>query len=105
MGRLTPEALAAWVAASCERQGLPVKVTDTRVVGQVASLLSEGRARPGRQAQRRQAAPPPDSQPPDRADSCRVERVAAGRFDHGVVEHSGHDGVLPAEVQIRPLSA
>jgi hypothetical protein len=105
MGRLTPEAVAAWVAASCERQGVPVKITDARVIGHVASLLSDGRARPGRQAERRRAAPPPDSQPPDRLDSSRIEGVASGRRDHRVVEHSADDGVLSGEVEIRPLSA
>lgn len=39
VGRLTPEELAAFVAESCDRQGVPVKVTDARVVADVAVLL------------------------------------------------------------------
>jgi hypothetical protein len=39
MGRLTPEQLAAFVAESCDRQGVPVKVTDLRVLANVATLL------------------------------------------------------------------
>ena len=39
MAGLTPDQLAVFVAASCERQGVPVKVTDVRVLGSVATLL------------------------------------------------------------------
>lgn len=66
MGRLTPEELAAWVTASCERQNVPVKITDDDAVAKVAALLSDGRARPGRQAKRARAAPAALSEPPDR---------------------------------------
>ena len=31
--------IEAWVKASCEEQGLPVKVTDRRVLAEVAELL------------------------------------------------------------------
>ena len=39
MGRLTQEQLAVFVAESCERQGVPIKVTDVRVLANVATLL------------------------------------------------------------------
>jgi len=39
MARLTSEELAAFVAESCERQGVSVKVTDVRVLANVATLL------------------------------------------------------------------
>jgi len=39
MARLTPEQLAVFVAESCDRQGVPVKVTDVRVLADVATLL------------------------------------------------------------------
>ena len=39
MGRLTPEQLTVFVADSCERQGVPVKVRDVRVLADVATLL------------------------------------------------------------------
>ena len=39
MARLTPEELAVFVAESCERQGVPLKVTDVRVLANVATLL------------------------------------------------------------------
>jgi len=39
MARLTSEELAVLVAESCERQGVPVKVTDVRVLANVATLL------------------------------------------------------------------
>lgn len=40
MGRLSNEKLALWVAASCSASGVPVKITDTRVLAQVAVLLT-----------------------------------------------------------------
>lgn len=41
------EQVAAWVRGSCERQGVPVVVTDPGVVASVVMLLT------GREAQRR----------------------------------------------------
>jgi hypothetical protein len=35
--------VVAWVAASCEEQGVEVKVTAPEVVRKVATLLGEGR--------------------------------------------------------------
>jgi hypothetical protein len=45
--------VAAWVRASCEAQGLPVHVSDSRVLGEIAELLLGGR---GRVADERRAA-------------------------------------------------
>lgn len=53
MARLTSEELAAWVAASCERHGVPVKVTDAAVVDQVAVLLTGQPARHAKRGGRR----------------------------------------------------
>lgn len=50
----TDPAVVAWVVASCERQGVPVKVTDTAVLARVGILL--GRAE--------RAAPRPAHRPP-----------------------------------------
>jgi hypothetical protein len=33
--------IAAWVERSCAEQGVPVKITDRRVLAQVAELLRE----------------------------------------------------------------
>jgi hypothetical protein len=41
--------IAAWVERSCEEQGVPVKVTERRVVAEVAELL---RSRPGQSRQK-----------------------------------------------------
>ena len=43
------ERIEAWVKASCEEQGLPIKITDRRVLAQVAELL---RSRPGQSRQK-----------------------------------------------------
>ena len=39
---LTQEELAAFVKRSCEAQGVPLKVTDARVIDDVAALLAAG---------------------------------------------------------------
>ncbi len=44
---LTPAQVEAWVKSSCERQGVPVEVTDPVVVASVVVLLT------GREVQRR----------------------------------------------------
>lgn len=36
---LSPDELAAWVAASCERHGVPVKIADPGALAMVATLL------------------------------------------------------------------
>lgn len=67
MGRLSPERVAAWVLASCQAQGVPLKVTDRTVVEQVSSLFggASGRTAPARQ--RGEGAPqaPPTAATPD----------------------------------------
>lgn len=45
--------VAAWVEASCEAQGLPARVSDRRVLGEIAELLLGDR---GRVADERRAA-------------------------------------------------
>ena len=52
MDWLTSTEFAAWVTASCVRQGVPVKVTDSVVVARVAVLLSGGTIRPEGKRQR-----------------------------------------------------
>jgi hypothetical protein len=36
---LSPEAVAAWLSASCAEQGVPVRVSDPQVLAKVAALL------------------------------------------------------------------
>jgi len=54
---LTSEALAAWVAASCAAQGVPVHLTDPLVIQKVVALM--GGAAGGRRALARSAGPMP----------------------------------------------
>lgn len=107
MGRLSDEQLAAWVVASCQAQGVPVKVSEGRVVEQVRVLLTGqvGRTAPART--RGRSAPARRSQPPDRPDTSRVEGLSAAgsRSDDRVVEHGPNDRRLPAQVQSGPRSA
>lgn len=43
---MTPAEFVAWVEASCERHRVPIKVTDTHTISQVAVLLT-GKNRDG----------------------------------------------------------
>jgi len=43
------ERVEAWVAASCAEQGVPVKISDRRVLSEVAELL---RSRPAQSRQK-----------------------------------------------------
>jgi hypothetical protein len=107
VGRLSDEQLAAWVAASCQAQGLPVKVSEARVVEQVRVLLTgqAGRTAPART--RGRSAPVGRSQPPYRPDTSRVEGLSAAgsRSDDRVVEYGAEDCRLPGQVQSGPRSA
>ncbi len=69
---MSAEDVADWLAASCAEQGVPVLVTDPRILADVAVLLSAGRS----------------SDPPDRSNAARVEGSAAllSGVDDGVVE-------------------
>jgi hypothetical protein len=107
VGRLSDEELAAWVAASCQAQGVPVKVSEARTVEQVRVLLTgqAGRTAPART--RGRSGPARRSQPPYRPDTSRVESLSAAgsRSDDRVVEHGPHDRRLPGQVQSGPRSA
>ncbi len=104
MARLTDFDLAAFVEASCVRHGVPLKVTDCGVHARVALLLT-GRAVRG-DAERRADAHP-GSDPPNEINPVGVEHGTPllHRSDHGMIQHSAHDGVLPGQVEIPPLTA
>ena len=103
MERLTGFDLGAFVAASCERSGVPLKVSDSVVRDRVALLLSGRAVRSG--AERQPDAGLSDS--PNEIDTVRVKDRAAlvGRGDHGTIQHGFDDGVLTGEVEFGPLSA
>lgn len=42
MGRIDPTLLAAWVARSCQAQGVPVYVSDSNVLNRVRALIGPG---------------------------------------------------------------
>lgn len=103
MARLSDEELAAWVAASCRRHDVPVKVADALAVADVVVLLSGGTVRPPAKRGRAGAR----SQPPDEIHPGGVERLGgrAAGADHDAVEEDPDDGVLTGEVESTPLSA
>lgn len=100
MAGLTPEQVHEWVVASCERQGVPVAVSDAATVHRVVVLLT-GRAPQGLAAG--EPAADGGSELPDRNDARRVERVGSGRVNDGVVEDGFDDGALSVEVERGPL--
>jgi hypothetical protein len=82
----------AWAEETAKDQGLPSRVEDSTVIGEVAILLASGRA-------------PVHSGAPDRLDAAGVESVPApdGRIDDDAGEHGADDGPLPGRVEVRPL--
>ena len=74
-----------WVKRSCSAQGVPPKVADSSVLAAVAGLLGVSDA-------------------PDRLEAARIEAVvsAASRIDDDVVEESGDDRALAAEIEHGP---
>jgi hypothetical protein len=104
MARLTRDELVAFVAASCARSGVPVRITDPVAVARVAVLLAGRDAGPTAQ---RRAADRPASDPPNEIDPARIESstTAFGGGDHGMIEDGPHDRMLSGQVQIGPLCA
>jgi hypothetical protein len=88
----SPEAVAAWVHASCEEQGVPVVVRDPVVLAAVAVLVS-GRAVPPGSRSRVRRDRPAGSESPDRPHPGGLDAAGSGcaGADDGVVEHGGHD--------------
>lgn len=101
---LTPDAVAAFVEASCLRHGVPVKVTDALVVAGVVSLLSGGAPDGGRQPD---TAAPVVSEAPHWIDPGRVNLSGTfdARGDDSMVEDSSDDGGLAGEVEGFPFGA
>ncbi len=106
VGLLSGPALVAWVTSSCLAQGVPVKVTDVRVIERVRALLGGGPGGPERGAST-VGSTGARSEVPHRLDPVGVQlRGSEGpRQDDGVVQHTPDDGSLAVEVETRPLTA
>lgn len=101
-----PQAVAAWVRASCERAGVPVLVTDPEALHRIGVLLGDPGGRP-RQAQRA-AGPRVALQPPDRFDAGDVQAGSSGLrggVNDDVVEHGAHDRRLTGQGELTPQVA
>ena len=98
--------LGEWVTASCARQAIAVKVTDSVVVARVAVLFGSDLAGVASQPRTIQALST-RSEPPHGINPVGVEFPCPSHTggDHRVIEHSTDDGVLAGQVEIRPLSA
>lgn len=124
LSHLSTHELAAWVAASCAAQGVPVKITDPTVIRRVGALLGEpgagmpggvgggSRAHPRSGSTRPATARPADlsrgrSVPPHDGRPGGVEFLGTGGAgaDHHVVDQGVDDGVLPVEVEGSPGAA
>lgn len=101
---LSGAALEEWVAESCKSQGVPVKVTDTRTVAKVLTLLD---GRPARSGPGRSGRAGARSKAPEQSHPVRVKGPCSGdpRADDPVVEDGIDNGTLAAEVEPCPLSA
>lgn len=106
LSHLTPDEVAAFVAASCAAQGVAVKVSDPSVVRRVGALLGApgpGRART-RGAGARGTGTGATSVPPHDLDPGRVQRhdPRGAGSDDNVVDQGLDDGVLTVQVQRPP---
>lgn len=104
---LAGDALAAWVAASCERHGVPLKVSDPTALANVVVLLGVSVGRRRALQRRRQALELVGSNPPDDIDAPGIEVPGANNSgaDRDVVDDRCDDCVVPVEGQVGPLSA
>jgi hypothetical protein len=50
--------IEAWVARSCAEQGVPVKITDRRVLAEIAELLRERPAQSRQDGRKRESSKP-----------------------------------------------
>ena len=103
-----PDRLADWVAASCERHGVPVKVTDAGVIASVTALMGGRGAALGNGA----PAPAPARRPADSETPHGIYPVPVQRTgpdgtgsDVGMVQDGDDDGVLPGQGELGPLTA
>lgn len=102
MARLTGDELAGFVAASCARSGVAVKVTDALVVVRVTVLLT-GTA--GAAGGSRGAAVHSDSPHKVSSGGFEASRSDGAGSDGHVIEDGFHDRGLAGEVEVGPLSA
>ena len=70
MAGLTQDEFVAWVAASCQRSGVPLRIADSVAIHGVVVLLQ---GRDSRRAAQRLAADRTGSDPPDQIDSGRID--------------------------------
>lgn len=86
----------AWLAASCERQGVPVKIADPGVAHQITVLFGK----PQRQRLGKR------SNPPAGLHAVDVEHpTPLARSDDRVIEHRFDNRMTALERQVRPLAA
>jgi hypothetical protein len=108
LSHLSAEQVAAWVAASCAAQGLPVRVSDPVVVRQVGALLGAGSGG-GRERKRSgtRTAHGRVSVAPDDGHSGRVQGGDSGGAggDVDVADDRFDDGVLPRQREVGPSPA
>jgi hypothetical protein len=100
----THDEFTAWLAASCERQGVPLIITDPVVIARVATVL--GCIGPvAHRARRRRDTENLDT--PNWLDAVDVQAAGTrrARGNDGMIEHRPHDGVSPIQGQLGPLAA
>jgi hypothetical protein len=99
------QAVAAWLAVSCARSGVAVKVTDPSVLRQIGVLLGAETGEQPRQAKRVALRRLRSLQPPDWLDTLGIEPISTtdgGRLDDDMVDQRPHNRGLPGQVQALP---
>jgi hypothetical protein len=102
----TREEFTAWLAASCERHGVALTVTDPIVIGHVATLLGHHpHRRPRQRAPRGRADGRSDN--PDGLDpnGIRVAGAEATGSDDRVIQDRAYGGVSAVPAHVGPWAA
>lgn len=102
---MSPDELAAWVTESCQRHGVPVKVTDALVVRDVVTLLGRPAERP-RGGGADPGPTPAGSELPHQIDTGRIKTSSTriARPDDSVIQHRTDDRGLARQAERRPLA-
>jgi hypothetical protein len=109
LSHVPEDELSAWVERTCAEQGVVVGISDPVTVGKVVALL--GGAVAASRAQARSASTGPTAallqMTPDRLNpfDIKASRTGGAGEHDGVLDDGTDDGVLPVEVEVRPLSA
>ena len=103
--RVDPAAVAAWLPETCERSGVPLRVSDPVALRQIGVLLGAAAGERPRQAERAAMPRRRSLESPDWLHSLGIESLATtdgGGVDDDVIDKCADDRGLPGQVQTLP---